>query len=67
MTEHRFVPKPTASLEVIDAAERADKLATDRKRLATLVGRLLARHWLHHPSEDSEDAQRAPTNIPERP
>ena len=30
----------------IDAAASADKVAEERQRLATLIGRMLARHWL---------------------
>lgn len=31
----------------IDDTASAEQVAKERKRLATLIGRMLARHWLH--------------------
>lgn len=57
MTEQSSGSNGSLRPQAADAAEFADKAASDRQRLATLLGRLLARHWLRH---DDDHHKRTP-------
>jgi hypothetical protein len=48
-------PIPVASN--LTADETAAKRAADRERLATLIGRLLARHWLRHQADNENTSK----------
>ena len=52
--------KPVAA--EITADEPAGKRAADRKRLAILLGRILARHWVRHHPDGHEGVQKDFTN-----
>jgi hypothetical protein len=48
MTNQSSASSDCSKPDATDVAASADKVAEERKRLATLIGRMLARHWLHH-------------------
>lgn len=61
MTNQSSVSSDCSKPDATDVAASADKVAEERKRLATLIGRMLARHWLHHQPAARDAGEQSPT------
>lgn len=61
MTNQPTISSDSLGPSNIDVAASADKVAAERKRLATLIGRLLARHWLQDQSTAPDAAAQRPS------